>query len=345
MHDNVTRDENKLAHSYNGKPSVVMSDLGITTYHKHGKLHRLDGPAIIFEENSAYLQDGQLHREDGPAIILKNIDMEFFFLGGYLLDEEDYWKEIEAMESLDPAEKEWHLFSLEKRHHYSRKFVDDRVSGLQYISSEVCGGPPEAKVFSIALKGEIYYKTHYQIHRGDGPAVIGHNYWAKYRDNELHCEDGPAEWRKDGDKEVYRWYIQGIEFTEEEYKDFYRDYDQSDFIKIANRFKEAAKIDEENSHDDYITVENIRKYLDGLFEKMRCDNIVAYLSALTMDAIPDIDNDAAFTVTLVAFYDYCCNISFSIAENNAKIMMESAKSMKAPYGHFVHSLFEMVWNL
>ena len=36
---------------------------------KSGKLHREDGPAIVYSNGSkSWWVDGQLHREDGPAI-------------------------------------------------------------------------------------------------------------------------------------------------------------------------------------------------------------------------------------------------------------------------------------
>ncbi len=43
---------------------------GITRYTVEGKLHRLDGPAVIYSDSyEAYYVEGKLHRLDGPAII------------------------------------------------------------------------------------------------------------------------------------------------------------------------------------------------------------------------------------------------------------------------------------
>jgi hypothetical protein len=43
--------------------------LGIKKYYKNDKLHRVDGPAIEYENgDGSWYIDGLLHREDGPAI-------------------------------------------------------------------------------------------------------------------------------------------------------------------------------------------------------------------------------------------------------------------------------------
>ena len=52
-------------------------------YNKEREYHRLDGPAIIFNEWSIeYWIDGHLHREDGPAVIYYNGGKEYW----------EYWK-------------------------------------------------------------------------------------------------------------------------------------------------------------------------------------------------------------------------------------------------------------
>lgn len=55
---------------------------GDVCYYRNNKLHREDGPAIIFAagEQRWYI-DGRLHREDGPAIIYANGYEEWYHCG------------------------------------------------------------------------------------------------------------------------------------------------------------------------------------------------------------------------------------------------------------------------
>ncbi len=46
---------------------------GTQYWYKEWKLHREDGPAIIYTNgNQRWYKDGKLHREDGPAVIYPN---------------------------------------------------------------------------------------------------------------------------------------------------------------------------------------------------------------------------------------------------------------------------------
>jgi hypothetical protein len=50
----------------NGK---VEFDWGLTCYYLHGQLHRLNGPARIWEDGGKeWWMHGKLHRLDGPAV-------------------------------------------------------------------------------------------------------------------------------------------------------------------------------------------------------------------------------------------------------------------------------------
>jgi len=65
--------------------------------------------------------------------------------------------------------------------------------------------------------GDIYWRlsTGY-YHREDGPAVIqidGTKIWYKY--GRIHREGGPAVEFKNI---LFQWYIEGVKYTEEEYK-------------------------------------------------------------------------------------------------------------------------------
>ncbi len=63
-------------------------------------LHREKGPAYIsFENDYEWYQNGNLHRLDGPAMIYEDFGMikETFFIDNKKYKEEDYWKKIEEM--------------------------------------------------------------------------------------------------------------------------------------------------------------------------------------------------------------------------------------------------------
>ena len=73
---------------------------------KHGKFHRLGGPAIEYLKGTKYwFQDGKLHRLDGPAVILYNDNKEWFKYGVQYASKEDFF------EDLSEEEKKIALFS------------------------------------------------------------------------------------------------------------------------------------------------------------------------------------------------------------------------------------------
>ena len=61
----------------NGPAEILFCEAGckiVESYYLHGKLHREDGPAVIYYKNGSpqfveYYINGRLHREDGPAEI------------------------------------------------------------------------------------------------------------------------------------------------------------------------------------------------------------------------------------------------------------------------------------
>lgn len=61
-------------HSVNDSPSVDW--VGLKMWHKHGKLHRENGPAYIEQRSNVNLEreiwckNGKMHRDDGPADII-----------------------------------------------------------------------------------------------------------------------------------------------------------------------------------------------------------------------------------------------------------------------------------
>jgi len=51
---------------------------------QNGKLHRLDGPAVIYSSGyHVWYQNGRKHREDGPATQFNITDFEYWLDGEY----------------------------------------------------------------------------------------------------------------------------------------------------------------------------------------------------------------------------------------------------------------------
>ncbi len=64
------------------KTEIVIDEHGTEYYYINGKLHREDGPAIIYANGGKqWYTNGKLHREDGPAIIYNNGHKEWWING------------------------------------------------------------------------------------------------------------------------------------------------------------------------------------------------------------------------------------------------------------------------
>lgn len=74
-------DEKDLLHCEDG-PAMIYHHTGREEWYQHGKLHRLDGPAIyIPRKYEAWYINGYKHRDDGPAIIQANGRQEWWYHG------------------------------------------------------------------------------------------------------------------------------------------------------------------------------------------------------------------------------------------------------------------------
>ena len=79
----------------NGK---TVDKCGTQNWHKDGKLHRTDGPAILWVSGSqAWYKDDKCHRLDGPAIILAN-GSQSWYINGKKLSEQEILDHKESME-------------------------------------------------------------------------------------------------------------------------------------------------------------------------------------------------------------------------------------------------------
>jgi hypothetical protein len=177
----------------------MLSGIGAKVWYLHGKLHRDDGPAVVWasgtkdwyqhgllhRENDLpaieevngdkqWYQHGKLHREDGPAIERADGTLEW-----YLHDEPHRDNDLPARE-LSNGRKEWYVNG--KLHRDNSPAIED-PNGTK-------------KWFQNGLR-----------HRKDGPAIIkadGTKKW--FQNDELHREDGPAIEYSNGAKE---WWMNG----------------------------------------------------------------------------------------------------------------------------------------
>ena len=64
--------------------SGMLEDNGYQTWYQNGKLHRTDGPAIIYSDGTKYWYlNGKYHRTDGPAAIYPDGSEHWYQNGKY----------------------------------------------------------------------------------------------------------------------------------------------------------------------------------------------------------------------------------------------------------------------
>lgn len=99
-----------LLHREDG-PAVIINPL-IKKWYKHGKKHRVDGPAYQSGSYEEWWIDDNLHREDGPAVI-GGLSREWWSHGKrHRLDGPAVERDMKVYN--DPLfEKEWWLFGVE----------------------------------------------------------------------------------------------------------------------------------------------------------------------------------------------------------------------------------------
>jgi hypothetical protein len=76
---------------------------GFEIWKLNGKVHREDGPALIYPDGTQFwFINNNIHREDGPAIILPNGKKEWYYKGKQVSEEELKQINIEKLyEDLD----------------------------------------------------------------------------------------------------------------------------------------------------------------------------------------------------------------------------------------------------
>jgi hypothetical protein len=69
-----------LRHRDGGLHAVDHGD-GMKEWYVNGKLHRSDGPAVMWHSYTAWYINGEKHRADGPAVIFRNGTKEWWNSG------------------------------------------------------------------------------------------------------------------------------------------------------------------------------------------------------------------------------------------------------------------------
>lgn len=198
-----------------------------------GKLHRLDGPAMEWEDGSrSWFVNGQIHRLDGPAVEQSN-GYKSWWIEDCRYSEEEFNEKIKQeaekknrSDDVDVSEyngirykvkvygdrTEWrnrdgklHRLNgpaLEYRKGSKFWYIDGKLHRLDGPASEYANGDRE-----WWFKGEL--------HRLDGPAIEyrdGSKEW--WKDGKRHRLDGPAVERENG----YRgWYIEGKQYYKRQF--------------------------------------------------------------------------------------------------------------------------------
>ena len=76
--DKEEKDKEKII--INTNCEIIIQNYCGKTWYKNAQIHRIDGPAVITEDEQCWYKDGLKHRIDGPAVI--NNDEEEWYMEG-----------------------------------------------------------------------------------------------------------------------------------------------------------------------------------------------------------------------------------------------------------------------
>ncbi len=114
----------------------------ISYKNKIGLYHRLDGPAVVYENGTElWFKNGILHRENGPAAIYSN------------------------------GLRIWYIDGKERKQKLSKKSRRSLKDGVFYYKNKAGNWHRDNGPAVIGKNSESWYKNG-QLHREDGPAVI-----------------------------------------------------------------------------------------------------------------------------------------------------------------------------
>jgi len=183
-------DEHGRPHREDG-PAVIWED-GTKAWFVNGVQHREDGPALEFANGSKeWYADGKLHRIDGPAIVYADGYTQWW-LQGVQVEEEEFNERVRILKlSWKTKTYEEYVNTDSGREYHDEKGQKHRLDGPAVERSD---GTKEWWMFG-------------QQHRSDGPAVEfadGTKWWMQY--GEMHRDDGPAVENIDGNDQ---WFYKG----------------------------------------------------------------------------------------------------------------------------------------
>ncbi len=203
-------------------------------HYLNGKLHRVDGPAVTFNNGTQkWFIEGKLHREDGPAII-EGSTVKYYKERYFIHGKEMYPESLEAFLCMkqgvfkkNDVEQHYLNYELHREdgpasiNHYEESWYikgklhrldapAQRYKAADYWSEEWYhdgtlhrdNGPAR-----LDSNGEETWYQHGILHREDGPAEIKEDYKNWWVNGQLHRLDGPAMERK----YIYqrKWYVNG----------------------------------------------------------------------------------------------------------------------------------------
>jgi hypothetical protein len=174
---------------------------GEKEWYKNGKLHRTDGPAMILSDGgSRWFIDGYCHREDGPAIVnsdgreeWRRDGMKHRIFGPCITTEnntEEFWIYHEQMS------EDWHILisflvdleifclydilDLKTKYDLLNDELPSVING-KYSPIYHRNGLPESYDFPtiITSAGTEFWMASGELHREDGPAIVGQD-WVQW---------------------------------------------------------------------------------------------------------------------------------------------------------------------
>lgn len=174
-------------------------------HYKYGKLHLIEGPAVIYENGDKYwYQYGRLHRDDDkPSIEFSNGEKRWFKNGVIHRGEEKGPAVI-----FSENEYEYHINGLLHRENGPALIRNHKKSWFRegLLHRDEYEGPA---VLYDNGDFEYYYKG--KRHRSNNlPALIFSNYKYYYYKGKLHRDNGPAV----EEDQNLEWYIHGYRHRE-----------------------------------------------------------------------------------------------------------------------------------
>lgn len=198
----------KIIKEYNEPKDTVIKYHQLTKYHRYGKLHREDGPAIIYEIGISkfkeiWYRNGKKHRLDGPA------DIQYSLKNDIRYDNEERWYRNGKQYRLDgPA--------------YTIKNPKGELKLEIWYENGSCGRLDGHSKIEYRRDSRIFHYGKTPLHNDKGPVMVEYDLngdmiselWMQY--GKKHRIDGPAiTIRRNGDityNDEY-WIINGEDIT------------------------------------------------------------------------------------------------------------------------------------